>query len=72
MSNDEFVKENADHSLCKWSSGINESLIVDQGYLSEYGYWSRPCYFCARREELRNPEKGPIWPFNRECLIEGQ
>jgi len=65
-----FVRENEDHSLCKWSSGIDESLIVGQGYLSDYGYWERPCYFCVREEEVRNPDLYPVWPFSREYLEE--
>ena len=68
MSQGAFMKEDEDHSQCKWSSGIHEGLTVGQGKLDKFGYWERPCYFCARKAEEKDPKNGYIWPFSREYL----
>ena len=60
------VPEDADHSKCRWSSGIHECLTVGRGELDEHGFWEHGCPTCARRYEAEHPERGPVWPHKRE------
>ena len=65
------VREDEDHSKCCWSTGIHDGLTVGQGEINVHGYWERPCYHCARKEEKKNPKFGPVWPFKDEGSDDG-
>jgi len=67
-----------DHRKCSASSGIHESenangtpehpygLTYGQDRLDEFGYWSRPCWTCARKAERRDGVPiGSYWPWSR-------
>ena len=66
--NTSFVEEYEDHSKCQWSTGIHDGLTVGQGELDNNGYFQRPCYHCARKEEKEHPKNYPVWPFSEEYL----
>lgn len=53
------------HCDCQISTGIYGSLTFGTGELDSNGYWSVPCWDCAREHERRCPKDGPCWPFNR-------
>lgn len=36
---------------CSVSTGIHEGLTFGSGELDNCGYWSRPCYACAREHD---------------------
>ena len=49
---------------CKCSTGIHEGLTFGRGKLDDYGYWSKPCWDCARwHEEQDNKPVNTYWPF---------
>ena len=48
---------------CSVSTGIGNELTFGKGELDYYGYWSIPCYLCARDWEKNHPEDGACWPF---------
>ena len=48
---------------CQMSTGIHEGLTFGLGDLDFNGYWSMPCYFCAREWEEKHSEDKPCWPF---------
>lgn len=56
---------------CGTSTGICDSLTFGRGKLDNYGYWSEPCFECARAFELLHPEDAPCWPHveppKRKC-----
>ena len=56
------VPDTANHSKCRWSSGIHGCLTVGRGELDEHGFWERGCPTCARKHEFEHPEDGPVWP----------
>jgi len=58
-----FVGEDEDHSKCSFSVGVHKGATVGQGTLDANGYWSRPCTFCARKQEKEHPEGGAVWPL---------
>jgi hypothetical protein len=62
---------------CSTSTGIHDDghstlsgLTFGSGKLDGFGYWSKPCYFCARDFEQRYPEAAPCWPFSEQYLAE--
>lgn len=40
---------NLDHSKCRASTGIDETITAGQGKLDENGFWEIPCPECALR-----------------------
>ncbi len=56
------VPVDADHTKCKWSSGIHDCLTVGRGELDAHGFWEQGCPTCARQHEIDHPEDGPVWP----------
>ena len=36
---------------CYVSTGIHGGLTFGSGELSDYGYWSKPCLICARKND---------------------
>ncbi len=70
-----------DHTKCSASTGIHEASDADgsedrpwgitygQGVLDDNGYWSKPCFKCAREAEKRHSV--PIdsyWPWSSPRL----
>ena len=51
---------------CLVSTGIHECLTFGTGHLDENGFWSAPCFDCARAHEEQFPECGPCWPHTTE------
>lgn len=48
---------------CSVSTGIHDGLTFGTGKLSNNGFWSKPCYECARAYEKQFPNSGECWPF---------
>lgn len=53
---------------CRVSTGIHDQLTFGTGYLSNNGFWEKPCNHCARAWEIQFPEDTPCWPHTPEQL----
>lgn len=57
------------NAKCKVSTGIHEGLTFGSGELDSNGYWSKPCYPCARASDARMPQT--IAKIARDLIREG-
>jgi len=53
---------------CSISTGVHGCLTFGTGNLNDSGFWSKPCYECARAHEEQFSEDGPCWPHTKEQL----
>jgi hypothetical protein len=55
---------------CSISTGIHDCFTFGTGKLSDNGFWSEPCYECARAHEEQFPDSGSCWPHSEEQLAQ--
>jgi hypothetical protein len=54
-----------DHSKCRFSTGIDETLTAGQGKLSAEGFWEFPCLECEDRMNVLLCEPCSLPPAER-------
>lgn len=54
---------------CSCSTGIHDGLTFGRGTLDDLGFWSRPCWECARWAEQKDGvPRNTYWPFEQRQL----